>query len=279
MQPKTSTTLLFALSLLISDCGISIQASNTETPAPVIITVTLPPTQTARPSETPVPSTPSPLAISVEGRTSTQVNIRSGPGTNFDSIGILNANDTVTLTGKNRESSWLQIEYAAGSDGKGWVSAGYIKADGMDALPIVSELGDLIGTATPLDTPLPSPPTLVPASPDFDSAETPLRSVTLEPTGTTSLLFSDDISAPTGDTDDWLAITPFTNTLLVDMQCVGSATLQLDISGVDQPVACNSGQQVVHVSADKPLLFHVQADLNSNELQHTRYTISIVSVP
>lgn len=362
MQTKKITITLLAVNFFISSCGVSIQTNHTATPTPVIITATLPPTQTPRPSETPLPATPQPTITSIEGRTSTQLNIRSepstagevigiipansavqiigrdagenwwlilypqansgkgwvtaqyvetagrpevpvmrgdgsvpsngnngvviqqlnirsGPGTNFDSIGILNVNDAVTLTGKNRGNSWLQIEYAAGSDGKGWVNAGYVRTDRVDILPIVSELGDVIGTVTMLDTPLPSTPTLVPASMDFDSADAPLRSVVFEAAGITSLLYNGDISAPSGDIEDWLAITPYTNAILITIQCVGSATIQIDIGEIDQPFECNSGQQIVHVLAGKKMLIHVLAISNSGELQYASYTISIFSMP
>ena len=52
-----------------------------------------------------------------------QLNVRKGPGTAFDSLGTLNPKDAVTLTGKDSSSTWLQIDYSAGSDGKGWVAA------------------------------------------------------------------------------------------------------------------------------------------------------------
>jgi hypothetical protein len=48
-----------------------------------------------------------------------QVNVRGGPGTDFDSLGTLNPADVVALTGKDSGGMWLQIQYASGPDGKG----------------------------------------------------------------------------------------------------------------------------------------------------------------
>jgi len=208
-----------------------------------------------------------------------QLNIRSGPGTNFNSLGILKANDVVTLTGKNNGASWLQIEFANGPEGKGWVNSAFVKADGVDGLPVVSELGEVIGTGTPMNTPLPLTPTLVPASMDFDSADAPIKTVMLEEAGTHTVLYNGDVSAPDGDTEDWIAIASYNDVLFVGIQCGGSASLQTEIVGTAFILVCNAGIQAIPVQGQTMILIHIKALANSNQLQYTNYTLTVKASP
>ena len=78
------------------------------------------------------------------------LNVRRGPGTNYPVIGQLQQNDVVEISGKNADSSWLQIVYPTGTIGRGWISASYAQVRGSPAsIPVV-------------ETPL--PPTPTPAS-------------------------------------------------------------------------------------------------------------------
>jgi anionic cell wall polymer biosynthesis LytR-Cps2A-Psr (LCP) family protein len=59
-----------------------------------------------------------------------------GPG--YDPIGYLQPNDTVKILGKTKSERFLQIEFPSGPDGKGWIVASAVEAQGLDTLPIVS---------------------------------------------------------------------------------------------------------------------------------------------
>jgi uncharacterized protein YraI len=204
-----------------------------------------------------------------------QLNIRSGPGTSFDSVGILNPNDVVSLSGKNRNGTWLQINFPSGPDGKGWVSAAFVKADALDALPIVSELGDVVGTGTLMDTPLPPTPTIVPAPLDFDSKNSPLKTILFDRVGTHTLIYNGDVSIPDGDTEDWIAFTPYDNFVLMSIQCSGNGSLRVDIAESKQEIACNEAEKAVTVQADVLQLVHIQAVPTSNSLEYVNYTLTI----
>lgn len=41
------------------------------------------------------------------------VNVRSGPGTDYEKLGTLSTNQEVTVTGQDKESGWYQIDYNA----------------------------------------------------------------------------------------------------------------------------------------------------------------------
>jgi len=204
-----------------------------------------------------------------------QLNIRSGPGTSFDSLGILNANDVVSLTGKNRDGTWLQIEFAAGPDGKGWVNAAFVKADTLDVLPIVSDLGEVVGTGTPMDTPLPPAPTIVPAAMDFDSADVPLKTILFERAGTQTLIYNGDVSTPDGDMEDWIAFTPYDHFVFVSIQCTGNGSLHVDVIGTASDLACNGTAQAIQVEAGTMQTIHIEALPASGMLQYINYTLTI----
>jgi len=208
-----------------------------------------------------------------------QLNVRSGPGTSFTSLGILNPNDVISLTGKNNNGSWLQIDFPVGADGKGWVSSGFVKADDTTGLPIVSEAGYVIGTGTPEDTPLPPAPTLVPAPLDFDSADAPVKTVLLGGVGTHTALYNGDVSFPEGDTEDWISITPQENIVFASVKCTGSDSLQIEIIGTGINLACNKAVQAISTSIDKPFLIHIQAQGSEDLLQYTNYILNIKASP
>jgi uncharacterized protein YraI len=208
-----------------------------------------------------------------------QLNIRSGPGTNFNSLGILNKNDVVNLTGKNRDGAWLQIEFSSGPGGRGWVSAVFIKAEALDALPIVSELGEVVGTGTPADTPLPPTPTLVAAALDFDSADVPLISVTFERNGTTSLVYRGDVSSPDGDAQDWIGFIPYTDFVYVRIECMGSNLIQVKFSDTKTGITCGQPLTAVSALAGQLNLIQILADQGAGALQYTQYTLTVKSNP
>jgi len=50
------------------------------------------------------------------------LNVREGPGTSFPAIGVLSQGDKVNVLGIHPETGWLQIEFAGGPGGKGWIT-------------------------------------------------------------------------------------------------------------------------------------------------------------
>jgi uncharacterized protein YraI len=209
-----------------------------------------------------------------------KLNIRSGPGTDFNSIGMLNPQDVVNITGKDVNGAWLQIEFAAGPKGKGWVNAAFVQAQDVDKLPIVTDAGQVVGTGTPVDTPLPPTPTVVPAPMDNDSAEAPAIDIVFSATGTSSIQYTGDVSSPIGDTDDWLQFTPFTQTVQIDLTCTGDRLLTIDILQDNQiapgNITCDANQ-VIATNIGTAYLIHIHANV-SDKLNYTRYMITINSI-
>ena len=209
-----------------------------------------------------------------------QINVRSGPGTDFNSLGTLNPQDVVSLTGKDADGSWLQIAFAAGPDGKGWVSAGFLQAQGVESLPIVTEAGQVVGTGTPTNIPPTPTPTFLPAPVDNDSAENPIVSVTFAPSGTHTLIYNGDVSAPAGDREDWIQFVPFSGQVLLEVACTGSELVISLIQPAGSPsnaVRCPD-RQVLDVEADLALQVHVLA-AGQGPQTYTSYRIKVTSIP
>ena len=70
-----------------------------------------------------------------------QVNVRAGPGTNFDIVGKVNNGDTLSATGTIDTGDWVQFQYPGGPDGVAWIYAPFTSYDrGSSTLPLVEDL-------------------------------------------------------------------------------------------------------------------------------------------
>lgn len=206
-----------------------------------------------------------------------QINVRSGPGTSFNSLGTLNAQDVVNLIAKDAKGTWLQIEFTSGPDGKGWVNAAFVQARGVENLPIVAEAGNVIGTGTPTSVPPTATATVIPAWVDNDSQSKPAASVVFEPLGTHTLIYSGDVSAPQGDPVDWIQFTPYKDAVVASLECNNNPQINVFENG--QPITfmltCGDKMKRLPVKAGSIYLIEVQAPQTLEGLQYIHYTIKI----
>jgi PKD repeat protein/uncharacterized protein YraI len=91
---------------------------------------------------TPRPGTPYVTA-------NTNVNIRSGPGTEYPTIGYMAVNLSGEVAGINPERTWWAIKFPPGPDGLGWVSAQYVTAYNADNVAVIQPPPVPQPTATP----------------------------------------------------------------------------------------------------------------------------------
>lgn len=210
-----------------------------------------------------------------------QINIRSGPGTGFNSLGTLNPQDVVNLTGKDSNGAWFQIEYSAGPDGRGWVNAAFVQARGVENLPIITQAGEVIGTGTPTGVPFTPTPTILPAWMDNDSQSSPIVQVAFDAPGTDTLIYSGDVSSPTGDLEDWIQFTPYNSRIAVTIEC-NQNDIQINLleNGqlTDMDLACGMPPLGLQVNAGSSYLVHVQPLQSSDSLQYFQYTFKIQTV-
>ncbi len=65
-----------------------------------------------------------------------QINVRSGPGTEYDKVGTMVISQKAVAKGRTEGGNWLLIEYSGGPGGYAWVYASYV--DYLGDLPIVT---------------------------------------------------------------------------------------------------------------------------------------------
>ena len=107
--------------------------SKTSTPTPT-------PTASATldPTSTPVPPTPTdePELVSLADTAGNSVNVRSGPGTDYEVLDTLKPGEVAPVTGRNDDESWWQIGLAATEENEGggpytgWVYADIVAFSG-----------------------------------------------------------------------------------------------------------------------------------------------------
>ncbi len=108
----------------------------TETAIPTD-TATPIPTDTATPTATATPIPTVPRTFIWGTVTAESLNIRAGPGTDYDIVERLIEGTTVELIGRNEEGDWFQIRLY--DDLEGWVKAEWIQTEAdIDSLPIAS---------------------------------------------------------------------------------------------------------------------------------------------
>jgi hypothetical protein len=115
------------------------------------------PLPTLAPTAPPAPPTsaqpPTPQGVSASPKNGL-LNVRSGPGTNYDRIGQLRQTDIVQVIGVSPAGDWLVISFAGG---RGWIQGSLAVVNGtLSSVPIIE--------APPSPTPLPATltPTPVP---------------------------------------------------------------------------------------------------------------------
>lgn len=123
------------------------------------------PTPTPKPSSTPVPTATATHTPTPENRASLTIrrrmNVRRGPGTNYEIIGTAGTGDAFEIVGKNLSQDWWQIEYEGDA---GWVYAPYVTAIYAGDVEIVAT-PTVVPTATARATSTPVPTaTALPAS-------------------------------------------------------------------------------------------------------------------
>jgi hypothetical protein len=153
----------------------------------------------------------------------------------------------------------------------------------VENLPIITETGLIVGTATPTGIPPTPTPTLIPAWEDRDSPGNPIASVAFEATGTQTLIYNGDLSSPQGDSEDWIAFQPYGSFVLTSLACTGSGSIKVGITENNLPInvelVCGDQMKQVNVKAVSNYLIHLQAQPSAGNLQYTNYILTIKTRP
>jgi hypothetical protein len=119
--------------------GITLTAPTAAPTQPATLAATPPaPAATATPTTstdlTPTPAAP-PAIVTVIQR----ANLRRGPGTQFELVATLNANETAVAIGRNSAGDWVQVENPAGPDGKAWLLSSLVTISiPIEQLPVAT---------------------------------------------------------------------------------------------------------------------------------------------
>ena len=242
----------------------------------------------------PIPTFTAQVTPTVAGPTGTvsqRLNVRTGPGSSYDSLGILEANTVIVLMGKNATGSWLQIQYPIGTTGRGWVSVEYVKVDGTTGLPVLDAAGTPItpGASTTIPEFTPTA-TVGPALGDMDTSASPVARVTFSANGTRKFIYTNDVSTPDGDAEDWIEFTAYAPsgsasvTLYANLSCRGNSTLIVELwqngkslSAWGSLTCGDIGRNLV-VTPGIPYLLRLRAT-PGNGLQYVSYTLTIKNNP
>ena len=174
------------------------------------------------------------------------VNVRSGPGQDFDSLGLLNQNDVVSILGKDFSGTWIKIKYPPAEDGAGWVAAEYLQVTNLDAIPQSDEAVERTPTKI-IETPLAqsSPPPLQQSTlTDNDTINAPLAVFVLSANGVRSVQFQGQVAA-LADGEDWFRFSAENDDVVIQVLCdSGGIKVELFQEGAanDLKLECGTSQ-------------------------------------
>jgi len=107
------------------------------------------PAQEPTATETPVPTAPTEAAVTV----TSAMNVRGGPGTNYNVIGSANAGQRFLVTGKNPAGDWWQINFNGQA---GWVFGQLVSQENTGGVQVAANI-PAAPVIPPTNTPAPVP--------------------------------------------------------------------------------------------------------------------------
>lgn len=303
-------TALVLFSVLGTACGAGATPVETPTPTLLIITATLPPTATERPSATPEPPTPTVPVEPVAGQTTSQLNVRNSPSAESEQLGTVQIFQEVQIVGKNPEGTWWLIVFPDSPTGTGWITAEFVQVTGTAEVPVFDNptpganttrataattsqagAGPTVSPGSASSPPAASPPapaqSLATAFEDGDSPESPGVSIALSRASVRSFNYNSDISAPEGDPADWVqfrlegpADQPITVSVI--LTCTGSGALRLELLQNNavlqswQDISCGQPSQLLlNLFVSAPYSLHLAPAQADGSPKYIDYTLMV----
>ncbi|MBI4787814.1 MAG: SH3 domain-containing protein [Chloroflexi bacterium] len=141
-NPNRSLFLLSVLMLALLACQVAnLLPGATPSPTPTR-TRTTTPTVVARATAPPLPTVapvpPTPVPEPVRATANDNLRVRAAPSTSAAIVDRLTKGASAVVTGRNADSSWLQIVLPSNANQRGWISAQFATASGpLATVPIV----------------------------------------------------------------------------------------------------------------------------------------------
>ncbi len=82
-------------------------------------------------------SVPAPEESAPSLTATVNVNIRSGPGTQFEVVGMLTFDQSAEVVGISEDGSWWAILHTGGENSRGWISADYVTVKNAENVPVL----------------------------------------------------------------------------------------------------------------------------------------------
>jgi len=81
-----------------------------------------------------VPGSGAPAATALE-----PINVRKGPGSDYDSYGKVSIGTRLAVIGRSADSEWLVVNLPTdiSPNGQGWVAARYVQAENIGSVPVI----------------------------------------------------------------------------------------------------------------------------------------------
>ena len=163
---------------------------------------------TDTPAASPTLARGTPIAVA-----NTRLEVRSGPGDQYDLLGYLPAGATAEIVSQDEAGGWWQVRISLAGGGMGWIKADPTSSSATNAeyVPIALAPPTPTPTATVTDTPEPPTDTPIPVPTDTPTKTPPLPTDTLTPPPTTTPTGTPEpptaTAAPTG-TPTWTPAPP-----------------------------------------------------------------------
>jgi uncharacterized protein YraI len=65
------------------------------------------------------------------------LNVRSGPGEDYASIGMLDFGESTAIVGRSTDSTWWVIPMQGAENNQGWISADYVRTFNTENVPVI----------------------------------------------------------------------------------------------------------------------------------------------
>ena len=123
-------SLLMLVALAFPGCG----STPEPTPSPPVTPRPPAPTPTAQPTFTAL-AEPTPTLVPKAVVTADALNLRAGPGTNYDQLGMLKLGEELQATGRNQAGDWIAVIAPGGTTA--WVAVQYVSLNvSVETLPV-----------------------------------------------------------------------------------------------------------------------------------------------
>lgn len=196
------------------------------------------------------------------------INIRSGAGTDFESIGVLTPKDVVIILGKDSSGAWMQINF---QEKLGWVATEFLQIENIEQIPVIEAEQSTSVAVTPLINQTPVVASQM-AIADNDSIQAPFAKLFFEQNKV--LQITGEVSAPQGDHEDWIEFSSASSKILIEGSCTNTG-LQVELwraSEIIESFSSVCGNLfVINVSENESYTFRIF----TSEASFIKYSLKI----